>query len=392
MILIIASFVVLKINNDRFEEMNLGKRYHPIVRIVMKECIATQTISGELKEDLKAINFEMIEDKKRFDEVVTLGKMKGKLKRNEHIHGRILEFENSHYIDIETMMGRFLIKDNNEIKSNGYILILIFGVIILSVLFVFLTTMKKLYPLKKLQEKVVALGEEEFDFECCNTNGKDEISLLANEFSKSAKKLHDIKEARNVFIRNIMHELKTPITKGKFLMELPHNDENNRLMGKVFYRLEGLINEFASIEEIMSLQKVTMKGYFIADIIDNAIDLMIGVEEEIAIDVVDEKVLVNLKLFSIAIKNLLDNALKYSENHQAKIVATPQKIEVINKGEPLKHPLEYYFEPFKKEVVASEGFGLGLYITNYILKAHGCEFTYHHQDGENVFTIFLAQS
>ena len=31
--------------------------------------------------------------------------------------------------------------------------------------------------------------------------------------------------AKDVFIRNIMHELKTPITKGRFLVELENNQQ-----------------------------------------------------------------------------------------------------------------------------------------------------------------------
>ena len=82
-------------------------------------------------------------------------------------------------------------------------------------------------PLKILKDKVKTLGDENFDFECCNTDRKDEVSQLAMEFKKSVLKLKSLKESRNVFIRNIMHELKTPITKGKFLTQLERNDENN---------------------------------------------------------------------------------------------------------------------------------------------------------------------
>ncbi len=76
---------------------------------------------------------------------------------------------------------------------------------------------------------------------------------------KSAQKLKNIKESRNIFIRNIMHELKTPITKGKFLLQLEKSDENIEKLKMVFNRLESLINEFATIEELISQNRVLEK-------------------------------------------------------------------------------------------------------------------------------------
>ncbi len=90
----------------------------------------------------------------------------------------------------------------------------------------YINTLKKLLPLKELKDKVINFGDEKFDFELSNSSSKDEVTLLANEFKKSAQKLKNIKESRNIFIRNIMHELKTPITKGKFLLQLEKSDEN----------------------------------------------------------------------------------------------------------------------------------------------------------------------
>ena len=53
----------------------------------------------------------------------------------------------------------------------------------------------------EIKDKVINLGEEKFDFDFSSTNGKDEVALLAYEFQKSALKLKNIKESRNIFIR-----------------------------------------------------------------------------------------------------------------------------------------------------------------------------------------------
>lgn len=389
LVLIILSSIFLYISNSRFEELNLGKKYHPIVRMVLKECHFTDEIQDDLQNELKHINLIVIKSKDEFDHITKNGIIKVQLKKNEHTNIKVLEYQNYHYLDIATENNHFLLKDTNEIKSNSYLIILIFALIIVSFIFLFLTTLKKLYPIKQLQEKITKLGDENFDFSDETSQNQDEISQLSREFSKSAKKLKEIKEARNIFIRNIMHELKTPITKGKFLIELPCDEENKSLMKKVFYRLESLINEFASIEELIASKELKTKEYFIADIVDNALDLMMNFQDEIELEIKDEKIAVNFKLFSIAIKNLLDNAVKYSPTKKAKLIASHEQIEILNDGEPLKFELEHYFEPFSKEAINHDGFGLGLYITSHILKAHNFKFSYTYQDGKNIFCIKL---
>ena len=218
-------------------------------------------------------------------------------------------------------------------------------------------------------------------------NGKDEVSLLASEFKKSALKLKSLKEARNIFIRNIMHELKTPITKGKFLTQLEQNEENNEKLKSVFNRLESLINEFASIEELISSSnKIEKKFYFLDDIVDNAKDILMIEDERIISKYENKKIEVNFKLFSIAIKNLIDNAIKYSPNKEVMIKSEDENIIFENIGKELESPLEKYFEPFfTHEDKAKDSFGLGLYIIYNILKANNYKLEYEYEDGINRF-------
>ncbi len=382
-----VSFLFLLKSNQRFEEKHLEKKYHPIVRMVLKECHFTDEIEEDLENELQNIAFRVIRTEEEMEKVLQNGKEKLRFKRNEHMKVEIIEYQDAYYLDIKTPSNHFLLKDENPIESNSYLIVLIFMVMLISFVLIFFTIFRKLYAIKKLHHDVVLLGEEKFDFREIKTNSKDEISLLACEFNATAKKLKEIKEARNVFIRNIMHELKTPITKGKFLIELPNDSENKLLMQKVFYRLESLINEFASIEELLAVKDLDRKEYYLLDIIDNAIDLMIDIDDEIEFDIKEEKVNVHFKLFSIAVKNLLDNALKHGTNKKIKVSASQDYIEVVNEGEMLAFPLEYYFEPFKKENTNNEGFGLGLYITSHILKAHHFGFGYEYKEGKNIFKI-----
>jgi len=187
-----------------------------------------------------------------------------------------------------------------------------------------------------------------------------------------------------------MHELKTPIIKGKFLTQLEVTDENKNKMEKVFYRLESLINEFATIEELISShKKIEKKPYYLEDLVDDAIDILMCEEREVEKHIKNLKVEVDFKLFSIALKNLIDNGIKYSTNKKVIIITSEEKIVLQNNGKKLQYPLENYFEPFFKgdNLKSNQSFGLGLYIVKNILDANGYILDYVYDKGLNSFII-----
>lgn len=388
-ILVVVSFGVLMVTNEKRMEHHLLEKYAPIAKMIYRQHYRHGGIDKKFKENFDALNYKLFVKKGPIDGITYNPKTKVLVeKRFKDSIMRILQVNGKQFLYIKKRGKTFLVEDKNEITKNSTIyIILVFGIILITLILSFIVTLRKLMPLKILKDKVSTLGDENFDFECCDTKNKDEVSLLALEFKNTAKKLKDIKEARNVFIRNIMHELKTPITKGKFLAEIERNEQNDEKLKEVFTRLELLINEFASIEELISSTKNIEKNhYFLDDILDNAKDILMVEEDEVFGHFENKKLEVNFKLFSIAVKNLIDNAIKYSSDKRVEIKTENENIIFENKGEKLKYNLKSYYEPFfASEDKSVNSFGLGLYIVYHILKANKYSLRYEYKDGINIF-------
>jgi len=392
LLLMIVSFTIFYQVSERRAEFSLIKRDREVTRIFLR-AFKHRGLTQELKENLKLVNYSIISDPREQRKILTNPNIKYK---KAHFRGkrgvRVQHFklDDTRYTYIRTRRANIILENENQPESYKGTILVVFIIIFLIFIFLYFTTLKKLQPLNSLKDKVQNFGNEEFDISCASDK-KDEISLLANEFEKSAKKLKKIKESRNVFIRNIMHELKTPITKGKFLTELPDTKENTIKMQKVFYRLELLINEFASIEELISTKQLLEKReYHLEDIVDNAIDILMCNEESVKKEFSDTILSVNFKLFSIALKNLIDNGMKYSKDGIVSVKYKDNKIYLSSRGEKLKHEFKEYLEPFFKgdyTQISQRGFGLGLYIVNEIIIKHQCDFLYEYKDGENIFII-----
>jgi two-component system, OmpR family, sensor kinase len=389
-LLVIGSFVVLITHDYRMKEGQLLDKYVPVIKMISRQ--EKVGIDENFLRNLEEIDYTLFLDMGKINAITYNPETKVLVEKNHPKSNdifRVLTLESKNYIYIKKRNDTLLIRDNSNSSSNSQLYItLVFSILLITIILVYLITLRKLLPLKILKDKVKTLGDENFDFECCNSNSKDEVSLLGIEFKKTALKLKSLKEARNIFIRNIMHELKTPITKGRFLTQLEQNEENNEKLKSVFNRLESLINEFASIEELISSSKnIEKKFYYLEDIVDNAKDILMVEEENVIGKFENKKLEINFKLFSIAIKNLIDNAIKYSPNKEVTIKNEYENIIFENIGEQLKYSLSDYFEPFfSNEDKSKDSFGLGLYIIFNILKANNYTLEYEYIDGINRFT------
>ncbi|MFY9073725.1 histidine kinase [Malaciobacter mytili] len=397
-ILVIASFTILMTHNFKNKEEHLIEKYVPIIKMVVRQ-YHRGGVDNDFLKTLEEINYTMFTKRKDINNItynpktVILVEKKDPSARTSLL--RVLELNGKNYIYMKKRGETILIRDNITHNNLTHLyIILVFAIVIITIILMYLITLRKLMPLKILKDKVKNLGDENFDFECCDTNRKDEVSLLALEFKNTASKLKNIKEARNVFIRNIMHELKTPITKGKFLVEIENSEQNDEKLREVFNRLESLINEFASIEELISsANNIEKNNYYLDDIVDNAKDILMIEDEDVICKYDNKKLNINFKLFSIAVKNLIDNAIKYSSNKKVVIKTQDEDIIFENQGEILKYDLKAYYEPFfASEEKTTNSFGLGIYIVHNILKANGYTLDYEHKDGINIFKCIKDKS
>ncbi|WP_428737498.1 ArsS family sensor histidine kinase [Sulfurimonas sp.] len=384
-----VGFAVLYDMYEKREHFFIHKRNEDVSHMFLREHIHQKDLS-KLRQELQQFNFSLIDNKTEINKIMHDKNRKIRhAEPNRRVKIHEIELNNNLYVYIATKHFEVILKNNEPLSNHLFIASLLYLIIVGGFAFLYFSIINKLKPLKQLTKVVENLGNEEFDV-TLSSNNTDEISQLINEFSNSAKKLKSLKESRNIFIRNIMHELKTPITKGKFLLHLAQNEENQEKMEKVFYRLEALIKEFATIEELISTKKqLIKKEYFLEDIVDNAIDLLMCTEDEIQKEFQNLRIAVDFDLFSIAVKNLLDNGIKYSTNKQVNIQTTHNSIVFVNIGEKLTYPLESYYEPFFRgdDVKSNQSFGLGLYIVKNILDAHNMQLTYNYIDGVNQFHI-----
>lgn len=304
----------------------------------------------------------------------------------------MIEYQGNIYFWVESARHSMLLEDRSIEPYHPVNLISAYGTLMMILLTSFALIIYRLRPLRRLRKQIARFGEGDMGVRF-RIGGSDEIALIANELDSTQNKIRALIEARTLFLRNIMHELKTPIAKGRIVATMISDEKQRGRFEGIFERLESLIGEFALIEEIASGNQHHEKSeYRLVDIIDGAIDLAMVEYDAVESDVdASIKVEVDYRLFVTAVKNLIDNAIKYSPEKKMQIWTEEGEIIFANTGEPLKHPLSYYIEPFTKESPTKDSFGLGLYIVDAILKEHDYVLAYERRGEYNCFICVPAK-
>ncbi len=303
----------------------------------------------------------------------------------------MLQYQNSIYFYIRTNTGSIMVMDATLKPYKPWNLLSNYATIVSIIIISFMLILQRLRPLIRLFQRIALFGAGNLNVSF-KAKGADEIAVIANELETARLKINSMLEARTLFLRNIMHELKTPIAKGTIATQMLESQKQRDRFSSIFGRLEALVNDFAMIEEVTSLtNKKEFAQYRIVDIIDGAIDMSMVEIEHIEVDVQSSaKMLASYRLYTTAIKNMIDNAMKYSPDKHIQIVAIDGELRFKSRGERLKYPLSFYIEPFTKESSSQNSFGLGLYLVDSILKAHKQVLAYEYKDGINSF-IFAKE-
>ncbi|WP_104695080.1 ArsS family sensor histidine kinase [Helicobacter salomonis] len=311
------------------------------------------------------------------------------IERNDNPLANILKVGNKIFISLKSNGNTILYKEIQKTSYHNYYLAIFIGGLLIVMIFVFV--IRGFIPINELRKKVHLFSGGKMDIEC-KIDQQDEIGDLAAAFDSAIKKIRGLNESRILFLRAIMHELRTPITKGIIVAEMVENQIQKERLLRTFQRLNALIEQFARIEQLSSKNYKIAKDMFMMDQLLERVKNMLLLEHNstsIHADVPNCAFHTDFDLFALVLKNLLDNALKYSPNKQVHVEITGKNLVVSNQGEPMREDLAHYFRPYFQDENQSDGhgFGLGMYIIKSALDTLGFTLAYAHHDGVNFFSI-----
>ena len=304
---------------------------------------------------------------------------------------RVYRYDDIYYIYVQQYGYNLMLKDSTNHNYSMAFIIVGFAISLFTFLFLYEILKRKLHPLKILNKQIIEFSNGNKDIKLNYTNN-DEIGTIAKNFNEAINIINNQSKSKELFMRNMMHELKTPITKAMFIAETLNDENKKDTLQRAFKRMDDIIKELATVEKLTSKNTMIYKeeNSFL-NIYNRTLEIMMINPVNLTTEIEDFDFKVDNSMMPIALKNLIDNGIKFSPNKKAIIKANKEKIEIISLGEQLKHELSYYTEAFSQEEKRSDGFGLGLYIVKTIVNLHGYKLEYKYEDGKNYFIINMMK-
>jgi signal transduction histidine kinase len=253
---------------------------------------------------------------------------------------------------------------------------------------------------------------------------RDEIGTLTDTFNRMADRLiaqmtalKQTDAMRRELVANISHDLRTPLASLQGYLETLHlkrdrlTSEEQRTYLEVALKqteqLSGLVSRLFDLAKLDSGQAVVaLEPFSLGDLVqdvvqefeltasNNGIALTASIRHDLPL------VLADIGLMERVLRNLIENALRYTQTGGAVTVTSSPAadgavLEVADSGvgipaEELPRIFDRFYRVEKSRGLAAGSAGLGLAITKRILDLHGSHITVASEPGKTVFRFKLA--
>ncbi len=272
--------------------------------------------------------------------------------------------------------------------------------IIMLIIILYISLRNFLAPVLLMKQRVYEFENGDLDSNI-PVKGNDELASLAKSVNKMTENIKILLNQKQMLLLDVSHELRTPLARMQLLVAMIPEHKNTIKLKEEIALLEGIISNLLLSDKLstpytdLDLSRISMprlmekvKEMFPDN--DNKIKIMTEIPN-VTLEVDELKMM-------LAIRNLLDNAIKYSEfnnEHQCEIyfkidnnilsISIKDFGRGIRTEELPKLTTPFYRVEKEKNV---KGFGIGLTIVKKVIEAHNGKLIIESKYGKgSVFTL-----
>ncbi len=253
-----------------------------------------------------------------------------------------------------------------------------------------------LIPIVELNKNIKKINEDNLNSNLSIKGANDEIKELTISFNKMIAKLENAFASQKRFNSSVAHELKTPLAviktnidvlKSSNCKSLEEYDKTLAVVEKSILKMNLIIETLLDIirQENAPLNEIVSIDEILEDIVDDL--SIIANKKNIKLKLnsynIKNKIKGNEIMLYRAFYNVIENSIKYNEINGSIDILCYQdlntiEVKVIDTGSGIKEEdYDEIFKPFYRcegiNSYSKNGIGLGLSLTQSVIKLHGGE-------------------
>ena len=229
-------------------------------------------------------------------------------------------------------------------------------------------------PIVKLSKAAERFGRGE-RVDDLRPSGASEIRKAALEFDKMMKRINRHLNQRSEMLSGISHDLRTPLTRLKLQLAMMDNKDAAKKMASDIDEMEKMLNDYLQYSKSQSEEDYVSIN--LSDLLQDILNNYDNSKYHLHINK-DIRIQGRKNLIRRSISNILENGLSYGSKVFVDIKKSISSAIIIiednGPGIPKKE-YENVFKPFyridKSRSLNKSGVGLGLSISQDIIKSHG---------------------
>jgi len=284
-----------------------------------------------------------------------------------------------------------------------YLLWAAMAALALALLLSYLMTKRVLRPLSQMTRISRELSTGNFSSRV-EVVSEDEVGQLGVAFNRMAEGLESLEQLRKNMVTDVAHELRTPLTNLRGYLEglsddvVPPSRETFRMLESEILRLVHLVDDLQQLTKAESAKAFLQKRELSTETLIEQLRTMFdhrlqakGINVLVEIDPAGLMVYADLDKLLQALRNLLENALRYTPQGGEVTIRGRQQAEgvelsVSNSGAGISETdLPFIFERFfcadRSRSREHGGAGIGLSIVKQLIEAHDGQVGAESRDG-----------
>ena len=234
--------IFIKLDKQRYN-ITMQKKYELVAENLLKTLDFAPSKSG-IKSILEQFKMNQLEDNEFTLKLLNEAKPI-LMRQNSKGMYRIFSFEDNLYTYVQRDGYNLMLQDAQNYTYNLLIISLAIA-LSLGILFsLYFILKRKLKPLRNLNREIKKFSEGDLNVRI-KSNSSDEIGTIAKTFDEAITHINNQTKSKELFMRNMMHELKTPITKAMFIAETLDDDKKRETLQRAFQRMDDIIKELGN--------------------------------------------------------------------------------------------------------------------------------------------------